>query len=336
MRVERGAALLVIGSVLSLGCAGLLGLDDRKFGEGGGGQGAAESGGGGAGAEGGAGGAGAGGAGTGGAACDNGSKTALVDDTFDFVPCGEPVQALTDRGWTYSRATAPLGGEQYPAGAPYPGVLLDGERLVLELAKTFFWSAGNKGALVYKEIAGDFLVVADVSLANKKDGGLPADAQAGVGLLVRRPDGKLSPFNDQTWIAYHLGADSSSGTPTPVLLGSWSAPNGTPGENDVSLTGNPAASAVPAPAGKIAICRKAGQYSLWFEDGAGAWSDRTQDLPPNPPVASLTGPVQVGLFAYSYNTMPDSPKGVVATFERVHQFDPSAKGCDPTPHLAGP
>ena len=339
MKAKSGAALLFFWGALSLGCAGLLGLDDRKFeGEGGGGAGGTTGGTGGGGEGGTAGGTGGGGeggttGGTGGA-CDDGASTPLVDDTFDFDACSEPVAALTNRGWTYTRAAPAMGGEEYPMSTPYPAVKVDGARFVLELATTLYWSFGKKGALLYKEIDGDFLVVTTLSIENKKDGGLPTDDQTGAGIMVRHPDGSKSIENDQTWIAFHLGTDSMEHPGLGTIHASWSEP-GSMGSADVSVTNVGSLGPGSKPEGRIALCRKDGQFSLWLEEGPNNWVEKTAHMPPGAPEADLGASVQVGLFAYSYNNdLGPSPDGVVAAFEQVQQLDPAVKGCDPKAHLA--
>lgn len=310
MMKMRSLAALGICGALSVGCRGLLGLDDEKFqGTGGaGGETTTMAGGGGAGGEAIAGG---GPGGTGGAACAGQQEIPTLDDDFDFPTCGMPDVALAKRGWHFTVQEEP---SQYPDIKTYPSVSVEDGRFLVVVPDTFYWSGAQQGFLMYKPVQGDFLVVAQVKSTLPMSEETPPDDQAGAGILVRdMPSG----FPDR-WIA----ADRGSAGGSLFLHGTRSNKNGQSASEAAPTT---------VKEGAIAVCRLGGQFQIWFDE-PGGWVERP-DLLPQALIEGFSETVQVGLFAYDYNA-PDmgDGAGVQGTFEYVHQFVPSG-GCDPTSYL---
>ncbi|MBK8251337.1 MAG: hypothetical protein IPK82_01545 [Polyangiaceae bacterium] len=315
------------------GCAELLGLNDKDFsGDGGGGTtgSTTQSGGmggsstsstgttlsGGTTSSGGSGGTGA----VGGAQpCGAPVDITRLQDEFNFAPCGDATPSLESRGWHFARKE-----ETYPPTAAYAGTQLTGMELEISLEDTLYWSFGEKGQLMYKELSGDFLVVTEVNVTDHPKLGLPGDLQSGAGIMVRAPFSSLSQVGNQLWAALDLGQNSLPDTPPygPQLHISWQNPvNNADCKSDrISIS---------APQGKIAVCRQAGALSFWYFEN-GSWVEKTGTTYGDFDEASLPTLAQVGLFAYSANGggVLVSPKGVVGAFKYVHQYD-LTNGCDP-------
>lgn len=312
------------------GCAELLGLNEKDFtGDGGGGTAGSttESGGtggsstssgdttvsGGTTNSGGSG-------GTGGAQpCGGSVDVTRLDDEFNFAACGEATPSLESRGWRFARKE-----ETYPVNTPFAGTLLTGTELEISLEDTLYWSYGEKGQLIYKELEGDFLVVTEVKVTDHPKTGLPDDIQSGGGIMVRAPFSSLSVSGNQLWAALDLGHNGLLDTPPlgPHLHISWQNP-------DVDSDCKSDRMSIVAPQGKIAVCRQAGALSFWYLEN-GSWVEKTGPNYGGFDEASLPTVAQVGLFAYAANAggVLISPKGVVASFKYVHQYD-LTNGCDP-------
>lgn len=328
MKKWLGSAACVVWIVGSGGCAGLLGLDDKLFGDGGGGAGGTTNAGGnpaggsgGTGSTGGAGGTtseGGGGAG--------GSEVLPLNDEFDFPLNGkESLDVLAERGWLFT--WRPPGQEPYPEPVrdmfPYPGVSVESGQLVFETPETFYWFHQQKGVFMYKNLTGDFLVVADVEVEEGAAPGLPADEGAGAGLMVRHPDSAAHTEGNQRWMSIHRGARMA----VPNVSASWSWTDG-----DGSA---PAEGQQIFATGKVALCRTAAGVSLWSKD-AETWKNRDDLLVGLSAGFALPDQVQVGLFVYAYNVdeglenLP-SPAGVKGVFKYVRQYEPGGS-CDPGAH----
>jgi len=319
----KSSAAVACVVLLSTGCSGLLGLDDKTFDGSGGTSGpSTTAASGGAGGTGGTGTAGSGGStgsggvgGSGGASSGSGGVLAgLLDDEFDFDSGGDPAAALGARGWRFTR-----GEEEYPAAAPYPSVYVESGKLQVALDKTFFWYAGGKGFLMYKEITGDFLVVADsYSTRLNPSGGVPLDYQSGAGILARDPASAASAMGNQHWLAVDRGANAG----VLRVHGTWTRASG-------ASTSLPAD--VSSQDGKVAMCRIGEAFAIWSKEG-GTWVDRTSLLAPNL-VDDLPATLQVGLFAYAGAEFPgdSTPAGVLGRFDFVHQVDPGGD-CNPAAH----
>lgn len=334
MNTQRSAALLVFYGALSAGCAGLLGLDDKKFeGEGGGGDGGtttASTGGGGAGGGvtggtgtggggtggGGTGGTGTGGGGTGGTGgCAPLDPIGGLDDEFDFATCGSPDTALGQRGWRFVTQEEP---QKYANVDQYPGVFVEQEKLMVAIPDTLYWSNGKQGFLMYKEVTGDFLIVTKAKTTVLMGEDIPLDQQVGAGILVRDPFDLGLVTGGRRWIAADRGANAGflkiHGTRSNDLL-----------QQSVS---NPADTMVKD--GGVAVCRIDNNFSIWFEEPAG-WVNRT-DLLATALLQGFSDQVQVGLFAYRGNdTQVNVDPGVQGTFEFVHHHPPNGE-CDPGVH----
>ncbi len=331
MNTQRSTALLVFCGSLSAGCAGLLGLDDKKFeGEGGGGDGggttSTSAGGGGAGgsvaSSGGTGGVATtgGGGGTGGTGGTGGcpplEPIGALDDEFDFPTCGSPDTALGQRGW---RFVIQEESQKYADVDQYPGVLVEQGKLMVGIPDTLYWSGGEQGFLMYKEVTGDFLIVAKAKATVLMGEDTPADQQAGAGILVRDLDGLIPGVSGgDRWIAADRGANGGflkiHGTRSNDLL-----------QQSVS---NPADTMVKD--GGVAVCRTGNDFSIWFEE-PGGWVNRT-DLLASALLQGFSNEVQVGLFAYRFNdSQVNGGAGVRGTFEFVHHYPPNGD-CDPGAH----
>lgn len=333
MKTSLGSAAMVAAAIASAGCNGLLGLDDKLFDEsaGGGGTGGAtttSSGGG-----------GAGGATptdptgggttttdtTGGGGAGGGTPDPL-DDEFDFVGAGDQAaNALAARGWLFTwreptKEAYPEFGP--PDNFPYPNLAVNNDQLVFGLQKTFYWVLQKKGVLMYKKIAGDFLVVADVLVSDGPTPGIPKDQQAGAGILVRDPASSSFATGGQNWISI----DRSGKLGVSYVHASWGRG---PAQDS---KGEPAAQG-----GKIALCRTGDAFQVWSRDGGSGWVPRSNLLDTLPGDFQLPSEVQVGLFAYAYNRdegaqvdLP-SPAGVKGAFQYVRQYD-AKQGCNPSLH----
>lgn len=322
MRALECGAGLAFAAFLATGCSGILGFDDKTFDGSGGtttststgatGGGGTGTGGTGGKSTGGTGGGGAGGGGTGGTS-GNGGATATLDDEFDFDPAGAPDDALKARGWRFTRQEEP-----YPAAAPFPGVFVESGLLQVALADTFYWFSGNKGFLMYKELTGDFLVVADVA-AKKLDikAGIPEDMQSGAGILARDPAGAAFSTDYQHWLAVDRGGNDG----VLHVHGTWVGPLGSASQ--------PANTAQQQ--GKVAMCRVGDQFTIWSKE-EGTWQPRTSLLKPDL-VDVLPATLQVGVFAYAGGSSPQdpTPAGVLGEIDFVHQYAP-AGSCDPGDH----
>lgn len=328
MNTQRGTALLVFCGAFSAGCAGLLGLDDKKFeGEGGGGDGGGTSstsaGGGGAGgsvaSSGGTGGVATtgGGGGTGGTGGTGGcpplDPIGALDDEFDFPTCGSPDTALGQRGWRFVIQEEP---QKYQNLDQYPGVFVEEGRLMVGIPDTLYWSNGEQGFLMYKEVTGDFLIVAKAKATVLMGEDTPADDQAGAGILVRDPF-DLGLGGGGRWIAADRGAN-----------GGFLKIHGTRSTALFQTTSNPADTSVQD--GGIAVCRTGNDFSIWFDE-PGGWVDMTELLD-DALLELFSNQVQVGLFAYRFNEPPvNVGAGVRGTFEFVHHYPPNGD-CNPGAH----
>src|SRR5262249_40280209 len=148
------------------------------------------------------------------------------------------------------------------------------------------------GFLMYRDIEGDFLAIADVShLSSGIDDGIPpGDQSSGIGILARDPRSALKDAH-QVFVAIDRGTDLSIATgPAPAVHGGWS--NGM--EGPVSTSGRAQQST-----GKIALCRYMDHFSVWSKEGALPWADRSIDLiltMPDPLEAPLPQSLQVGIY----------------------------------------
>lgn len=333
MKTNLGSSAMVVVAMASAGCSGLLGLDDKLFddstgGGGTGGQVTSSTGGAGGTTTDTAGGGGstttnaAGGGGTGGGALDP------LDDELDFEATGDQTpSALADRGWLFTwREPTKEGYPEFgpPDDFPYPDMDVTGGQLQFSLKSTFYWVNQRKGLLMYKQISGDFLVVADVLVSDhaQPTPGIPQDEQAGAGLMVRDPASSAFASGGQSWLAI----DRSGRFGVSYVHASWGR-----GAMDSSV-GEPA-----LPGGKIAICRTGDDFQVWSRDGGSAWVPRSALLDTLPEDFNLPDEVQVGFFVYAYNfdvgTGVDlmTPDGVKGTFQYIRQYDAS-RGCNPTLH----
>ncbi|MFO0586137.1 MAG: hypothetical protein U0441_01295 [Polyangiaceae bacterium] len=331
---KRSLGGLILGVLAaSSGCAGLLGLDDKHFGEGGGGTsstgGMTSSGGttstggvtgGTGGVTGGTGGVTGGTGGTGGdggTTCPEGPSYDVVSDEFDFSPnmCGTTADALHARGWHLAW--------QEEAGYPIPpfgiGLGIESEALRIGVQSSALFYDGSPGPFIYKSVSGPFLIVTDVEISTVQgSGNLPSIERTGAGILLRDPDSAGTSL--ERWIAVDRGSDDGSAT----AHGLWS--NWDTGSPDEAVLSDGSAAS-----GKIALCRNAqGGIEVWIRDAGGTWTDASS-LIAGAPAGSLPDTLQVGLFLTAYHLPDGDPiaDGVVGTFQYVHEYTPNGS-CDPT------
>lgn len=309
MKTEVRAALLICGA-LSLGCRGLLGLDDKEFEGNGGTAGASTSSSSSGGSGGGSTGGSAGTGGSGGAMADD-----PLDDDFNFDPAGNSVAALEQRGWRFTwRDAQMMGGEKYPPTFIPPSVAVDSGYATFGMDVPSSWADQKKGMLMYKEIQGDFLVIAHATFQEKSAGSV--STQAGAGIMARDVESANSlPVGDQRWVSVDRGWTGGQ----IKIHGSWIEP----GKVAVATM---ASTDVVSSAGPIALCRQNGQFQIWSFDGD-KWVPRTNLLEAGVPEILTT--VQVGLFVYAADLQFGPGKGVLGLFDYIEQHELNGS-CDPS------
>ena len=358
----RGTAVLAFVAVA--GCDAFLGLDDKQFGttttttggsggttisSGGGGAtscggmttssgggGTTSSGGGGTTTSSGGGGtttssggtAGSTG-GTGGAPCGPGYDLLHADDEFNFTPCPpDSVQSLESRGWLFTWREEP-----YPPLPTYPGIMIANNQLQFGCPPDLDWWDGLKGALMYREIDGDFLVVTDVRLHKHDSQAIPDDEEAGAGIMARHPDSAQSEQDHQIWVGIDRGVShEGGGSLYQTIHGSWM-------HNDANqATKMSIVQAAGGAVGKLALCRFGNTFRAFSKEdiGGSVWVEQTSTLAgfeESQPM--MPTKIQVGLWLYAYNrgAAPANPDPIIADFDYVHQFDPGSNPqidkCDP-------
>ena len=333
---KRSLGGLIFGALVATsGCAGLLGLDDKHFGEGGGGTttgtgGTTSSGGttstGGVGGDtggttGGTGGvtSGTGGVtgGTGGTTCPEGPHNAELIDEFDFSPmlCGDTAGTLKGRGWHLAWQEE----NDYPTPPFGIGLAIDNGALRMGVQSSALFYDGQPGPFIYKTVSGPFLIVADVALSTGQGAGsLPTIERAGAGILLRDPESVGTPL--ERWIAVDRGSDNGTAT-AHGLWSNWDTGSMMQAELP---DGSPAS-------GKIALCRNGqGGIEAWIRASDGTWVNSTS-LIAGAPEGSLPDTLQVGLFLTAYHLPDNDPiaGGVAGTFQYIHEYTPGGS-CDPT------
>lgn len=215
-------------------------------------------------------------------------STALSDEFDD--PC-------TVANWTDGPSTA---FDFYDIDETTP------EQLTVE-PQQCVWYMENQGWALFKEVTGDFAIVARVEAAGlATPGDPPAEQFNSAGVIARDP---ASAPGSENWLVHNVGfQETSVATEAKTTVDSVSVYRLTDG----------------APSGEVAICRLGSMFHLFRRlDGEAEWTETTsEDDPAYPPYdrADLPDTLEVGIMANAFAPTPD----ILARFEYVHFTRPTS------------